>query len=126
MYWRQTRPPLLAAGILAAAAVLARGQDAANPAPILAAGSCRPAWHPVCVKEWVPETYQRIRTVYHPEKRLETYTAYTCESVPYQATRTVCVYVPRQETVTCTLMVCHVQKQVSRATDCVTPCCWPR
>jgi hypothetical protein len=135
MYWRQTRLALLAAGTLAAAALLARGQDPDHPAPAPAtADGCAPPFRTVWVKEWVPETYERVRTVYHPEKRIESYTAYRCESVnetaistcvpkqvPYQATRTVCVYLPHQETVTCTRMVCHiVQKQVPCAPVCET------
>lgn len=58
------------------------------------------------------------------EQRMETYTVLCKKMVPFQATRTVSVCVPCQETVTCCRMVCRtVQKQVSCCETCCTPCC---
>jgi hypothetical protein len=127
MYWRQTRLALLVIVSLAGTTLPARAQEASPPGPGIMAEGSAPQFQTVCVNEWVPEIYQRIRTVYQPEKRIKAYTAYRWECdketgaricVPYQATRTVCVYVPRQETVTCIRTVCHtVHKQVPCAAD---------
>jgi hypothetical protein len=60
------------------------------------------------------------------EMRTETVTCMQRRMVPYEATRTVVTCVPRQETVTCTRMVCRtVQKQVPVAAACAEakPCC---
>jgi hypothetical protein len=59
-----------------------------------------------------------------PECRTESYTAWCKRLVPFQATRTVAVCVPHQETVTCCRMVCRtVEKRVPVQTCCAPACC---
>jgi hypothetical protein len=89
MIRQQIRVALLAGSLVAATALTARAEDA-PPAPAApAAKPCAPQFRTVCVNEWVPETYQAIRTVYERVCREEKYTAYRCENVPETRTRTV-------------------------------------
>jgi len=60
------------------------------------------------------------------EQKVETYTCITHKLVPFQATRTVKVCVPCQETFTACRMVCHtVEKKVPvcECCSCCEPCC---
>jgi hypothetical protein len=85
---------LLAGSLVAASALTARADDAAKLAPAAPAADpcCAPQYRTVCVKEWVPETYQTTKTVYEKAERQEKYTAYRCETVPETRTRNVTVY----------------------------------
>jgi hypothetical protein len=100
MLWQHVRTALVAGGFVLVAAS-ARADDCCAPAP------CAPQYRTVCVKEWVPETYQSTCTVYKTECRTETYTAYRCETVPETRTRTVTVtkQVPEVQTRTRTFCV---------------------
>ncbi|HXG12478.1 MAG TPA: hypothetical protein VNK04_22170 [Gemmataceae bacterium] len=60
-----------------------------------------------------------------PETRCETYTVMVERKVPYQATRTVCVCVPYQETVTLTRLVPRVVEKEVCVAACCAPCCAP-
>jgi hypothetical protein len=92
MFRQQIRLALLAGGIVAATGWTVCADDCCQPAP------CAPTMRTVRVKEWVPEKYETTRTVYHTEQRQENYTAYRCETVQEQRTRTCIVnhYVPCQ------------------------------
>jgi hypothetical protein len=85
MVWQRLRLALLTGAILATAGITVRAGDCCAPAPC--ATPC--ATKKVCVKEWVPETYQCKRTVYKTECHEEEYTAYKCETVAETKTRTV-------------------------------------
>jgi len=87
---------------------------------------CRPVTCKVttCKTEVRQESYQVTCCKCVPEQKTETYTCYTTRTVPCQATRTVSVCVPVQETYTVCRMVPHtVTKQVAVETCCATPCC---
>ena len=92
MFRQQIRLALLAGGIVAATGWTVCANDCCQPAP------CAPTMRTVRVKEWVPEKYETTRTVYRTEQRQENYTAYRCETVQEQRTRTCVVnhYVPCQ------------------------------
>jgi hypothetical protein len=87
MIWQHVRVAVLAGGIVAAAGLSARADDCAP-----AAAAPAPQYRTVCVKEWVPEKYEKTVTVYKKECVQEKYTAYRCETVPETRTRTVTVY----------------------------------
>lgn len=92
MIRQQIHVALLAGSLVAATALTARAEDP-QPAPAApAADPCAPQYRTVCVKEWVPETYQATRTVYDRVCREEKYTAYRCETVPETRTRQVTTY----------------------------------
>jgi hypothetical protein len=117
MVWQRLRLALLTGAILATAGITVRAGDCCAPAPC--AAPC--ATKKVCVKEWVPETYQCKRTVYKTVSAEEEYTAYKCETVPETRTRTVCKTV--QETQTVTRDVCKCVPVVEERTvmkTCVT------
>ena len=80
MVWQRLRLGLLTGAILATAGITVRAGDCCAPAPC--------ATQKVCVKEWVPETYQCKRTVYKTVSSEEEYTTFKCESVPETRTRT--------------------------------------
>src|SRR5438309_1304639 len=93
MIRQQIRVALLASSLVAATAVTARADDAPQHAAAApAADGCAPQYRTVCVKEWVPETYQATKTVYERVCKEEKYTAYRCESVPETRTRQVTTY----------------------------------
>src|SRR2546423_1385322 len=79
------RVALLAAALVSASSAGAdQGPAAATSAPCgpaaaPAAAPAAPAMQTICVREWVPETYQTTRTVYRTESRVENYTAYRTE-----------------------------------------------
>src|SRR5262245_16855906 len=102
MVWQRLRLGLLTGAILATAGITVRAGDGCAPAPCPT--PCAPATRKVCVKDWVPETYQCKRTVYKTVSAEEEYTAYKCESVPETRTRTV--YKTVQETRTEVREVC--------------------
>jgi hypothetical protein len=81
----------------------------------------------VCKTEMRQEKRQVCTYQCVPEQKTETYTVNISRCVPYQATRTVRVCVPYQETVTCTRMVARqVTRQVPcepAPTCCETSCC---
>jgi hypothetical protein len=104
MVWQRLRLGLLTGAILATAGITVRAGDGCAPAPGEAPSA--PATRKVCVKEWVPESYQTTRTVCKIEQRQETYTAYRTETVPETRTRTCTVNRLVQETVTKTRNVC--------------------
>jgi hypothetical protein len=109
MIRQQIRVALLAGSLVAATAWTARADEAPQPAPAApAADPCAPQYRTVCVKEWVPETYQATRTVYDRVSREEKYTAYRCETVPETKTRTVTMYrqVPEVKDVVRHVSVC--------------------
>jgi hypothetical protein len=110
MVWQRLRLALLTGAILATAGITVRAGDCCAPAPC--ATPC--ATKKVCVKEWVPETYQCKRTVYKTECKEEEYTAYKCETVPETKTRTV--YKTVQETQTVTREVCKCVPVVEEKT----------
>jgi hypothetical protein len=101
MVWQRVRFALLAGAIVAVAAHPARAEDPAKPAAKPEAmPAAKPEAQQYCtVKVWecVPETYQCTRTVYTTEERVEKYTAYKCETVPVEKTRTCTVYKPVNE-----------------------------
>jgi hypothetical protein len=100
MVWQRLRLALLTGAILATAGITVRAGDCCAPAP------CAPATQKICVKEWVPETYQAKRTVYQTVCREEEYTAYKCECVPETRTRTVYKMVPETRTEMRTVCKC--------------------
>ena len=110
MVWQRLRLALLTGAILATAGNTVRAGDGCAPAPCAAA----PTTKKVCVKEWVPETYQCKRTVYKAECVEEEYTAYKCETVPETKTRTV--YKTVQETKTEMREVCKCVPVVEEKT----------
>ena len=117
MIRQQIRVALLAGSFVAATALTARADDPPKPA---AADPCAPQYRTVCVKEWVPETYQATRIVYDRVSREEKYTAYRCESVPETKTRTCTVYhqVPKVKEVTrhvCVSVPCVEERTVMKA-----------
>jgi hypothetical protein len=97
MVWQRLRLALLTGAILATAGSTVRAGDGCAPAPCEA--PCPPATKKVCVKEWVPESYQCKRTVYKTECHEEEYTAYRCETVAETRTRMVCKTVQETQTV---------------------------
>jgi len=126
MVWQHLRTALFTGAVLAAAGISVRAGDCCNP--------CGPATRKVCVREWVPETYQCKRTVYKTECKEEEYTAYKCECVPETKTRTVnkmvqetktemrdvckCVAVVEEKTVMQTHTTCKpVTKMVKKCED---------
>jgi hypothetical protein len=88
--------------------------DGCAPPPCATTVAAAPAMQTVTVNEWVPETYETVRTVYKTQMVCETYTAFRTECVPVTKTRqvvcnrmvpewrdevrTVCVSVPTVET----------------------------
>lgn len=98
MVWQRIRLALWTGCIVALAALPARANDCAAPAPC---GS-----RTVCCTEWVLEKFQTTRTVYKHECKEERYTAYRCECVPENRTRTCTVYKRVMETKTETRNVC--------------------
>lgn len=109
MIWQRARFALLAAMLVAAAALPVRAEedkkpatgDAAKPAP--AQQYCT-----VWVKEMVSEPYTCTKTTYKVECKEEKYTAYKCEWVPEEKTRTVtvCKTVPETKTVMKKVVTC--------------------
>ena len=95
MVWQKVRAGLLASVLAAAVSLTVRAEEGpktappAAAAPAVAADCNTPCYRTVCVKEWVPETYQCTRTTCKTEQRVETYTAYRCEQVQEQRTCTV-------------------------------------
>jgi hypothetical protein len=91
----------------------------------------RPVTRQVCtyktVSRQVPYQVTCCRCV--PEQRTESYTVMVSRCVPFQATRTVSVCVPYQQTVTCCRMVCHEVERPAPACGCggccETTCCKP-
>jgi hypothetical protein len=106
MVWQRIRFALLAGAIVAVAAHPARAEDEAKPSAKPAApAAAQPAAPAACqqyctVKVWecVPETYTCEVTTYKTEQRVEKYTAYKCETVPVEKTRTVTCYKSVPET----------------------------
>jgi len=92
MIWQRVRFALLAAMLVAAAALPVRAEEEPKPAPVEASKPVPPQeFCTVMVKELVPEPYTCTKTVYKIECHEEKYTAYKCEQVPVQKTRTVTV-----------------------------------
>lgn len=79
-------------------------------------------------KEMRTETCQVTCHKCVPECKTEEVTVMVRKSVPYEATRTVCVCVPHAEEVTCTRMVAKVvEKEVPVCpAPCCEPCCCPK
>ena len=94
MFCKSIRFALLAGGILALTAMPVRADDAEKEAPKAATSDCT-QYCTVCVKEWVPETYQTTRTVYHKE----------CVQIPCTITKWETVQEQRTRQVVCTRMV---------------------
>jgi hypothetical protein len=62
-----------------------------------------------------------------PETKTENYTVQVAHSVPYEASRQVCVRLPHQETVTCTRMVPHTKMvEVPCCEETCAKCCGGR
>jgi hypothetical protein len=97
MVWQRVRFVLVAGVLMAGAAVSARAEDQAAPAPATQTVTCT---------EWVPEQKQCTRTVYKTEYKQETYTAYRCECVPESRTYNVTVYKQVQDVKTVTRNYC--------------------
>jgi hypothetical protein len=79
-----------------------------------------------CKPQYKQEQFQVTCMKCVPEVQTRTCTIMTSRMVPYQATRTVCVCVPHQETFTATRMVARtVTKEVPvcAPTCCETVCC---
>ncbi len=95
MVWQRIRLALWTGCIVALAALPARADDCAAPAPCTR----------TCI-EWVPEKYQTTRTVYRHECTEERYTAFRCECVAEDRTRECTVYKRVMETKTEMRNVC--------------------
>jgi len=112
MVWQKVRAGLLASVLAAAVSLTVRAEEGpktappAAAAPAVAADCNTPCYRTVCVKEWVPETYQCTRTTCKTEQRVETYTAYRCEQVQEQRTCTVWKNVNEVQTVMKTVCEC--------------------
>jgi hypothetical protein len=90
MIWQRVSFALLAAMLVAAAALPVRAEDDKKPA---AGDDKKPAQEfcTVRVKRWVDEPYECTKTTYKVECKEEKYTAYKCETVPVEKSRTVTV-----------------------------------
>jgi len=107
MIWQRVRVALLAAMLVAAAALPVRAEDDKKPA----AGEEKKPAQEFCtikVKKWVDEPYECTKTTYKVECKEEKYTAYKCETVPVEKTRTVtvCKTIPETKVEKRTVVTC--------------------
>ena len=79
MFWKRARIALLASFFMATTATVVRAEEAS---------SCAPATRTITCKVMVPEYYETTRTVNKMQCVEEKYTAYKCEYVKEERTRT--------------------------------------